>query len=202
MLLAPFESLLNRNIAQSGAARAACKRLSGKTLAVHVTAAPQSNLLSLYFRCDDERISIATRSDATASATLTGTPLAYLSMVRAQPESALRSGSVRIEGDAEAAQTFRDLLKAARPDVEEELSRIVGDVPAHQFGNLARGALAFGKRVVDTFGQNASEYLQEESRDVVTRIEIDEFVETVDDLREGVDRAAARFALLERALKK
>src|SRR5262245_17273983 len=100
MLLAPFESLLNRNIAQSGAARAACKRLSGKTLAVHVTVAPPSNLLSLYFRCDDERISVATQSDGAASATLTGTPLAYLSMVRAQPETALRSGAVRIEGDA------------------------------------------------------------------------------------------------------
>lgn len=202
MLIAPFESLLNRNIAQSGAARAACKRLSGKTLAVHVTGAPQTNLLSLYFHCDDERISIATTSAATASAVLSGTPLAYLSMIRAQPESALRSGSVRIEGDAEAAQSFRDLLMAARPDVEEELSRFVGDVPAHQIGNLARGAFAFGRRVVETFAQNTAEYLQEESRDVVARIEVDEFVEAVDELREGVDRAEARLALIERSTRR
>jgi ubiquinone biosynthesis accessory factor UbiJ len=202
MLLAPFESLLNRNIAASSAARAACRRLSGKTLAVHVTSAPQNNLLSLYFQCADDRVSISTRSELSAAATLSGTPLAYLGMLRAQPESALRSGTVRIEGDAEVAQSFRDLLKAARPDVEEELSRFVGDVPAHQLANLARGAFQFGKRVGDTFAQNMSEYLQEETRDVVTRIEVDEFVASVDHLREGVDRAAARIALIERSIRK
>jgi ubiquinone biosynthesis protein UbiJ len=137
-------------------------------------------------------MTIASKSDATAAATLSGTPLAYLSMVGAQPEGAMRSGNIRIEGDAEVAQAFRDLLKAAQPDVEEELARVIGDVGAHQIGNLARGALRFGKRVADTFAQNVSEYLQEESRDVVTRIETDEFVEAVDKLRDDVERAEAR----------
>jgi ubiquinone biosynthesis protein UbiJ len=192
MLLTPLESMLNRNIAGSGAARAACKRLDGKTLAVHLNGSPDNALLSLYFRCSNERMSIATQSDEAAAATLSGTPLAYLSMVGAQPETAMRSGSVRIEGDAEAAQAFRDLLKAAQPDVEEELSRLIGDVAAHQVGKLARGALSFGKRVADTFAQNVAEYLQEESRDAVTRIEVDEFIDAVDKLRDDVERAEAR----------
>ena len=128
----------------------------------------------------------------TPAATLSGTPLAYLGMLRTAPEVAMRSGSVHIEGDAEAAQAFRDLLKAAQPDLEEELARLVGDVAAHQIGNAARGALHFGRRVVDTFAQNLSEFLQEESRDVVTRVEVDEFTAAVDKLREAVDRAEAR----------
>jgi ubiquinone biosynthesis protein UbiJ len=119
-------------------------------------------------------------------------------MVGAQPESAMRSGSVRIEGDAEVAQAFRDLLKAAQPDLEEELSRLTGDVAAHQMGNLARGAWQFGKRVGDTFLQNVSEFLQEESRDIVTRIEADEFVEAVDKLRDDVERTEAKLAHLQR----
>src|SRR5882757_11286955 len=109
MLLTPLESVLNRNIAASSAARSACKRLSGKTLAVHLTSTPQNTLTSLYFHCADERISIATTNAAPAAAALSGTPLAYLSMIGPQPESAMRSGSVRIEGDAEVAQSFRDL---------------------------------------------------------------------------------------------
>jgi ubiquinone biosynthesis protein UbiJ len=201
MLLAPLQAVLNRNIAASGAARAACKRLAGKRLAVNFTSTPQNTLLSLYFSCDGERMSIASSTEAPAAATLSGTPLAYLSMVGTQPESAMRSGSVRIEGDAEVAQAFRDLLAAAQPDLEEELSRITGDVAAHQIGNLARGALQFGKRVADTFAQNVSEYLQEESRDVVTRIEADEFVEAVDKLRDDVERAEARLEHLHRQVR-
>jgi ubiquinone biosynthesis protein UbiJ len=117
-------------------------------------------------------------------------------MVGAQPEAALRTGNIRIEGDAEVAQAFRALLQAAQPDVEEELSRLIGDVGAHQIGNLARGALQFGKRVADTFAQNVSEYLQEESRDVVTRIEVDEFTAAVDQLRDSVDRSEAKLNIL------
>jgi ubiquinone biosynthesis protein UbiJ len=202
MILTPLQSILNRNIADSSAARTACKRLTGKSLAVHINSGPQNTLMSLHFVCDGERMSIATKSDAPPAATLSGTPLSYLSMVGASPESVMRSGSVRIEGDAEVAQAFRDLLKAAQPDFEEELSRVMGDVAAHQVGKLARGALQFGKRVADTFAQNASEYLQEESRDVVTRIEVDEFVEGIDKLRDDVDRAEARLTLLARTLAK
>ena len=41
-----------------------------------------------------------------------------------------------INGDAEIAEGFQELLRAARPDLEEELSRQIGDVAAHQVGNL------------------------------------------------------------------
>jgi ubiquinone biosynthesis protein UbiJ len=200
MLLTPLESLFNRNIAASSAARAACQRLEGKTLAVHLASAPQQPLLSLYFSCSRDRMSIAANSAAPAAATLSGSPLAYLSMIGNQPESVMRSGGVHIEGDAEVAQAFRDLLKAAQPDVEEELSRVVGDVAAHQLGNFARGAMQFGQRVANTFAQNMAEYLQEETRDVVTRIEVDEFVTDVDRLRESVDRAEARLLRIEKSL--
>jgi ubiquinone biosynthesis protein UbiJ len=192
MFLNPLESILNRNIAGSAAARAACQRLTGKTLTVNVSGAPNNTLLSLHFRSDGERIAIATQSDAPAAATLSGTPFAYLSMVGKQPENAMRTGAIRIEGDAEVAQAFRDLLQAAKPDFEEELSRVVGDVAAHQMGKFARDAMAFGERVASTFAQNVSEYLQEESRDTVTRIEVDEFNAAVDQLRDDVDRVAAR----------
>lgn len=193
MLFAPLESVLNRNIAASAAARAACQRLGGKTLALNFISAPQTVLLHLNLRCADGRIAISTKDAGDASATLTGTPLAFFSMAGTpQPETAMRSGSVRIEGDAETAQAFRDLLKAAQPDVEEELSRVLGDVAAHQLGNFARGAFKFGQRVANTFAQNVAEYLQEESRDVVGRIELDEFNHAVDALRDAVDRAEAR----------
>ena len=194
MRLTPLESLLNRNIAASSAARALCRRLDSKVMALHVEGMP----LSIYFKSNGEQMSLDTQHDGTPNATLSGTPLSLLRMAGLAPEAALRTGSVHIHGDAEIAQTFSELLKQARPDLEEELSRVIGDVAAHQVGNAARSALGFARRAVDTFAQNVSEYLQEEGRDAPSRTEADEFITGVDKLREDVDRFEARLSLLER----
>lgn len=192
MRLTPFESVLNRNIAASSAARGLCKRLEGKVLTLRFTGLP----LSIHFHSNGERMTLDTAEQGLASATLSGTPLSFMQLAGATPEAALRSGAVHIEGDAEVAQTFSELLKHARPDLEEELSRVIGDVAAHQVGNVARSVLAFGRRASDTFAQNVAEYLQEEGRDLPSRTEAEEFVAGVDKLREDVDRLAARIALL------
>src|SRR5262245_7364903 len=105
MRLSPLESLLNRNIATSSAARAACKRLAGKVLALNVTGLP----LRIYFACDGERLTVTTEH-ASATATLSGTPIALARLAGPAPESALRTGTVHIEGDAEVAQTFSELF--------------------------------------------------------------------------------------------
>jgi ubiquinone biosynthesis protein UbiJ len=193
-LLMPLESLLNRNIAASASARALCRRLASKTLALHVDGLP----IRLYFRSNGETMMLDTKLEGVASATLSGTPLSFARLAGPKPEAALRTGTVHIEGDAEVAQTFSELLREARPDLEEELSHVVGDVAAHQIGNAGRGVLAFGRRVADTFMQNVAEYLTEEAREVPTRTEADEFVSAVDKLRDDVERLEARLVLVAR----
>ncbi|MCE3285407.1 MAG: hypothetical protein K0R70_1663 [Steroidobacteraceae bacterium] len=74
---------------------------------------------------------------------------------------------------------------------------MIGDVAAHQVANVARGFLAWGRKAADAFSQNVAEYLQEEGRDVPTRTELEEFLESVDHLREATDRLEARLARLE-----
>jgi ubiquinone biosynthesis protein UbiJ len=194
MLLTPFQNLLNRNIAGSSAARAMCRRLSGKVLALKFEGIP----FELFMQVDAEQVVVTSQSDATPSATLTGTPLAFVRLVGPKPEDALRGGSVHMIGDAETAQAFSELLRLARPDLEEELSRLVGDVPAHQIGQAARSVFEFARRSAATFTQNVAEFIQHESRDAPSRTEADEFSSSVDKLRDAVDRLDARIALLER----
>lgn len=194
MRLLPLESVLNRNILGSSTARGLCKRLAGKTLSVRFTGLP----LGIHFTSNGEQMTLDTETAEAASATLTGTPLSLMQLASPKPEAALRSGAVHIEGDAEIAQTFSELLRHTRPDLEEELSRLIGDVAAHQVGNVARSVLAFGRRATDTFSQNVAEYLQEEGRDLPTRVEADEFVAGVDKLRDDVERLEARLGHFER----
>jgi ubiquinone biosynthesis accessory factor UbiJ len=197
MRLGPLESVLNRNIAASSTAQALCRRLQSKVLALHVEGLP----LSLYFMSHGETMELDTTHDGAADATLSGTPLSFLRLAGPRPESAIRAGAVHIQGDAEVAQAFSELLTHARPDFEEELSRVIGDVAAHQIGNLARSAFGFARRATDTLAQNVAEFLQEEGRDAPSRTEAEEFVAGVDALREAVDRFEARLTLAERSRK-
>ena len=190
--LTPFEALLNRNIANSSAAQSACRKLEGKSLTIVLSGTPlQFTLKSL-----GDRVSIAAAADVSANAKLRGTPLSLLRLMRER--TAGTTQNVYIEGDAEVVQTYADLLHAAQPDLEEELARLVGDVAAHQIGEAARSVLRFGERARDTFARNVAEFLQEESRDLVTRTEADEFVRDVETLRDDVERLSARLDRLER----
>lgn len=110
----------------------------------------------------------------------------------------MQRGDVRIDGDAELAQKFQELMLLLRPDLEEELSLVVGDVPAHQIGRFARAAFGWTRKAAETTVRNAAEYLAHERRDLVPRAEADQYLRGVDQLREDVDRVAARIDLLTR----
>ena len=98
------------------------------------------------------------------------------------------------------AGDFRRLLVAARPDWEEELSQIIGDVAAHQVGNFFRNFGQWTRQTGDTVARNFGEFLSEESRDVPTDWEVEKFCSDVDTLRDDVDRLLARIDRLGIAL--
>jgi ubiquinone biosynthesis protein UbiJ len=193
-LFQPIESLLNRNVAGSTRARELVTRLEGRSLEVRATPTP----LAIRFRVSDGKVSVSGGGEGEPDAVIEGSPLSLATLAGPQPEDRLRRGEVRISGDAETAQSFQKLFKAARPDFEEELSRLVGDPVAHHVANAARSVFDFGRRAAETFARNMGEYLTEESRDLPARPEVEAWIEQVDRLREAADRLEARLALLER----
>ena len=195
MLLERLQDIFNRNIADSNEAQRLCQQLDGRALSLDV----KGTSLKFYLAVRKGSISLDTRHEGAADASLAATPVALLALAGSGAERGLRGGAVHIEGDAEIAQNFRSLLTQVQPDFEEELSRVVGDVAAHQLANFARGFLDWGRRASESMASNVAEYLQEEGRDVPTRIEVDEFLEAVDRLREDTDRLEARLGRLESA---
>ncbi len=194
-LLAPLEDVLNRNIADSARARRLLARVDGRALELRVAATP----LRLRISAGNGRVSIGPGADAPADATIEGTPLALARLAWADDaQRAIRAGGVQVSGDGEVAQGFQQLLEVARPEFEEELSRLTGDVAAHHIARFARGARNWMSKARDTAAMNVAEYLTEESRDLPARSEADEFLAAVDALREATDRLEARIARLER----
>jgi ubiquinone biosynthesis protein UbiJ len=198
MLTATLENVLNRGLPRSPRAQQLCAELAGRSVAVAITGSSrrilvESTGLSLKLRAVSPG-ALASPGDATIS----GGPFSLLALSGPAPEAVLQRGDVRIDGDAELAQKFRELALLLRPDLEEELSLVVGDVPAHQLGRFARAAFGWTRKAASTTVRNAAEYLGHERRDLVPRSEADQFLRGVDTLREDVDRLAARIDLLTR----
>ena len=190
--LASAEAVLNRNIAASTPAAALAKRLEGTSLQVDVDGITRDRTT-----CFGGRVALLAGDDSPADAVISGSIPALLQMFKVGTPSAQTRTSVQIRGDAEIANLYRDLFTAARPDLEEELSRWVGDMPARHLSLLAKSVRTWARRARRTAGENIAEYLQEEGRDLVTKTEMEEFLRGVDGVRESIDRIEARLKGIE-----
>lgn len=193
MIHEAVENLLNRNFGQSPRARELCRELDGKALHVDIRGTPwQFTVESLGHSLRLSRTSPATPPSATVS----GSAVNLLALAGSDPHAVIRRGDVAIDGDAEIAENFQQLLHCLRPDFEEELSQMLGDASAHHLMRLASTSLGFGRRVIDTGLRNTAEYLAHESGDLVPRAEAEQFLDGVGRLREDVDRLEARIDVL------
>jgi len=194
--LAAVESVLNRSIGASLKASAAAARLHQTSLRIEV-----EGLISIRAAIVAERLALAAAGAARADAVISGPPGSLLRLLWSRASGAQERGAVRITGDAEIAARYRELFALARPDLEEELSRLVGDVAARRIALAAGGLRAAAARLRTTAGENLAEYLTEESRDLPSKAEVTEFLHGVDQLREAADRVEARLTGIERRLK-
>lgn len=197
MLTSTIENVLNRGLPRSPRARQLCKELEGRRVVVEV-----SGFTRLLIESTGETLRITRDAATAAEAELAGGPLSLLALAGRTPEAVLQRGDVEIRGDAELAQKFRELALLLRPDLEEELSQAIGDVPAHQIGRFARAAFGWTQKAASTTVRNAAEYMAHERQHLVPRAEGDQFLKGVDALRENVDRIDARIDLLAQQLRK
>jgi ubiquinone biosynthesis protein UbiJ len=117
-------------------------------------------------------------------------PPAAVPRILAQDEAALRE--VGVEGDAALANAVLFLFRNLRWDVEEDLSRMVGDVAAHRITGAARGFAAWQREAGVRLGQNVAEYLKDEAALLVHPHELETFGRRVDALRDDVERLEKR----------
>lgn len=186
-------AMINRQIGAKTPARELCAALSGRAMALRVS----NTALAVYMIADEQQLLVATDYADEPDVIVSGSALALARLAGPDGEAAIRDGDVELSGDAHLAQQFQKLLQFGRPDLEEELSGLFGDVAAHGIGELLRNAGAWVRGARDTMEQNIGEYLQEESRAVPSRYEVDDFRSQVESLRDDVARFAARLNAIE-----
>lgn len=192
-LMRPLTRLINRQLQSKTPARELCAELEDRVFAVRV----KNTSLAIHVIVGPGEIYLSDEYGDEPDAVVTGSLWSLASLAGPDGETVIRDGSVELGGDSELALRFQALLRYARPELEEELSGVVGDVVAHSIGEFARSARRWGRETRSTFRQNVSEYLQEESRAVPSRYEADAFRAEVESLRDDVARFEAHVKRLE-----
>jgi ubiquinone biosynthesis protein UbiJ len=187
LLLRPVEALLNRGVRQSATAQGIARELEGRAVEV----ALDGTAIRVRLGMVNGAIVLSASAPDEADASISGTPTGLARLLGPGAQDAVRQGHARLTGDTELAERFRKLLVYARPDLEEELARLVGDPLAHSVGRFVGEFSAWSGQALASLERSVAEYLQEESRLVPTRRELSAFAAGVDELVNDVARAEA-----------
>jgi ubiquinone biosynthesis protein UbiJ len=154
--------------------------------------------ITLFFIPDQNgQLQVLSQYEGQPDCLISAAPLNLLRSSIADNTDSTFSGDVHIEGSSALAQEFTSLLKRIDIDWEEQLSRLTGDILAHQIGNNLRAGSSWLSRNLDSTGLNVQEYLQEEARLLPGALELENFYQDVDRLRDDVERLAARIQRLK-----
>ena len=197
MAVSVMEKLLNEALRLDPESLAKIAALEGKVIGLEISGLDAT----IYLMPGASGVQLHAVLEGEPDVLIKGGPLGLVRMGLSRQPSSLFGEGVEIEGDIHLGRQIQKIIDDLDIDWEEQLSRLLGDVAAHQLGNFLRSATQWGKKTGETFGEDVVEYLQEESRDLVVRPELDRFLDNVDTLRVDVDRLEQRVRRLQDATK-
>jgi ubiquinone biosynthesis protein UbiJ len=170
----PAASALNHVLRSAPLALERLRRHAGRTVAFHVGPATIA-------------VTIQTTGEVTPAMPAAARDLdVYVSPFR----------DLRMQGDPELADEVGFLARNLTWDAEEDLARVIGDVPAHRMASAARAMGAWGRDAALRTAQGAAEYWTEEQPLIASRVKVEDFVRAVSQLHDDLERLEERVEAL------
>lgn len=191
-LTASAVATINHLLADEAWARASLRRHGGKIAVI------DTGHLALRLRVAADGLLEAGLPEAVPNVTI-HVKLADLPLIAQNRERAF--SYVRIEGDAEFANTISQLSRGLRWEPEHDLERLFGPIGARRLAGGARSAFAGVNAAGRRLAENLAEFLVEERPVLIRPGEVDALNADVVRLRDDVERTAKRIARLEQLLK-
>ena len=180
---------INRALALDPELPAKLAAFSGKVIVLHFTGVDKK----LFLLPDNNTIRVATDYEGAIDVCMSGTPLSMIKMLmRPNVAAMLLKGEVEISGDTRLGNRFKALLRDMDINWQQPLSQYIGDAATQSLETGINRFQQWRRKSLSSFGLSLSEYVQEESRDVVTGAELEIFNRQVDTLRDDVMRFEAR----------
>jgi len=132
---------------------------------------------------------VAAAAAVNPSVTIRLTP-GLLLRLAARDDNAWRE--VEVVGDTDFAAVINHLVRHLRWDVEEDLSRLFGDIAAHRMAETGRSFRRWGEQTAQHAGRSLAGYWTEEDPLIASAHEVTEFNRAVDAMRDDVARLEKR----------
>jgi ubiquinone biosynthesis accessory factor UbiJ len=192
----PIVKFLNRVLSDYPMARDSLKPHAGKS--INATVGPVSTQLRVSENGEFEMVGASGDAPPLIGGLLRNAapdvafriPLALLPRLARGDESAF--SEVIFEGDSEFASTLSSVARNVNWDIEEDLSRAIGDIGARRLMGGAEAAREWSSDAEARLMANVAEYLTEEKRAFATKRDIESLATDNENLRDALARLEAK----------
>ena len=191
--LASAETAMNRALQLDSTACSRLAPLAGQVIAIVCT----RPAMTVYLIPLAEGIQLAQHWEAPADCTLTAPANLLLKLVtQADKTSVLHHPDVSLDGNSGLLMTLAEIFQSLELDWEYEAARWLGPLPTALLSKHLRSRRDWTLESARSLHLNMTDYLAEESRTLVGRLEAQTRFNEIDQLKLNLDRLDARIALL------
>lgn len=192
MIATPFILFVNHLLAQEPWVAARLQKHAGKTACIDV----ELFQLRVAIGVDGLLQSAEAANSSSVDQVVLRIKPADLALIAQNRERAV--SYVKIEGDADFANTLSQLSQDLRWEVEDDLSKLLGDVAAVRLVTAGKNVVENAKRTHQYLQENFAEYFLEENPMLVRPQAVRAFGEQVNKTRDDVERMMKRLERLEK----
>lgn len=193
MIFKPYAAQLLQHLTeQNNWSRKHLIAFAGKVVQFNI-AVVKTKLLIL----EDGSLAIAS-DNAEADATIHIPPSLALRLI-AKDEAAKML--IKIDGDSHLATELAKVLQLMRWDIEEDLSQLIGDIPANKAAFVSKKTFVTARKQSINLAEMLMEYWQEEKPILAKKWRVEQFIAEVDTLNSDTARFEKKLVKLTKKLK-
>lgn len=193
--LKALEKAINHALSLDPSSGLKLQKLEGKMIKIII------NPLNIHFYIymHNKALLLLEHSENNPDTVIQSSPLGLirLSLLPSSKVRSLFNDKIHISGDLELGQDIKKLFDHLDIDWEGHLAQFTGDVVAHQIGNMFRKGRDISRHIQTSLHDNISEYLQQETKLLPSREELNDFFNDIDDLSLRVERLQAHLNQLK-----
>lgn len=180
---------INRVLATDPLAFTDLKKHNGKSLLIEL----EPMKFAVYVLFTEAGIQLKSQHDQTANVRLSGKPFALLTFAKSPDQTKmLMEEDVSLSGEIDLLLKLKQWALTTQLDIEALVAEAIGDTAANRLGLLAGRVAQRLRSSVQSLKHSTTLYLQEESQLLPTAMEVEQFIQGVQQLRQDLERATAR----------
>ena len=151
--------------------------------------------LEIWLTITDQGLFVSSTRDSEAAVTLTLPPDTPW---RALSDRSAVLAAAQVSGSAELAQCLAFVLRNLRWDIEDDLARVVGDIPARRIVQTGQTLIDWQLKAARNLAHNLAEYFSRETPVLTADSDFNTFRTDVDAVTQATERLEERIALLSK----